>query len=172
MEKRYKSRSLLSTHKKSLTLRRGVLWHVIADGRKVTVCRGENKKWKRFLRSHFHTSNVSSIRNISLKETCVLEVPTEKTCLTFIFLNNPSPAVFGGETITQFVLKRLPALFQKTEEILPLLGHATLAIHDGRIYPAESPVGKLLKRAAENNVNPSIAALMKESLGSESIVKI
>jgi len=154
-------RLLIPANKKSLTLRRGIFQHTIADGRKVTVRKGTNKKWKRFLSDYFHKSNVPEIKNIPLKEACVLEVPTEKTCLTFVFLNYPPPEVFDGETMTGFVLKLLPML---RNGIMPLLNHATLAIHDGRIYPAESPVGKLLKQAAENNVNPNIEALIKESL--------
>jgi len=134
---------------------------MIADGRKVTVHRGADKKWKKFLSSYFQKSNVPEIRNISLKEICVVEVPTEKTGLAFVFLNFPPPEVFDGETMTEFVLKLLPTL---RNGIMSLLNHATLAIHDGRIYPSESPVGKLLKQAAENNVNPNIEALIKESL--------
>jgi hypothetical protein len=153
---------LIPANKKSLTLRRGIFQHTIADGRKVTVRKGTNKKWKKFLSSYFHKSSVPKIRDISLKEVCVIEVPTEKTCLAFVFLNCPPlPWLFNGKTMTEFILKLLPTL---TNEIMPLLNHATLVIYDRRIYPAETPVGKLLKQAAENNVNPNIEALMKEPL--------
>ena len=127
------------------------------DKRRLIICSAENKKWKKTLKNYFGRSTVPDIRNIDLKETCIVEVPVEKTSIAFAFLHYPPPAAPDGETITNFIIKLLSIT---TGGLAVVLNHATLVIHDGKVYPAKSRVGIALQHAAENNTNPYINALL------------